>query len=384
MTVSSENEWNLKLVSLTLRLETRLSFLFAMAFLRRVQGSLVRRWMPLRSMATVRYRKRGDPASVLRLEDDDDAGELGPTEVAVRMLFAPINPSDINQVEGSYGVLPPLPAVGGNEGVGEITAVGSAATRFAVGDWAVPMPASGFGTWRTVAKADEAMLQKCPSDIPAEYAATIGVNPCTAYRLLRDFETLHEGDTVIQNGANSQVGVAIIQMARDMGVRTINVVRERPPGDDTVELLKSLGADVVVTPSVLGNPEAFSRAVEGLALPKLGLNCTGGSIATSVALALDDGGVLVSYGGMSLRPIAIPGDVLQDRGLRCDGFWVTRWAQEHSREEREAMIGDVAEMVKSGKFRSFLERHPFSRFAEAMKVARAPFRSRKVLLDMSR
>ena len=36
--------------------------------------------------------------SLCRLEDDDDAGELGPTEVAVRMLFAPINPSDINQV----------------------------------------------------------------------------------------------------------------------------------------------------------------------------------------------------------------------------------------------------------------------------------------------
>lgn len=51
------------------------------------------------------------------------------------------------------------------------------------------------------------MLQKCPSDIPAEYAATIGVNPCTAYRLLRDFVTLREGDSVIQNGANSQVGV---------------------------------------------------------------------------------------------------------------------------------------------------------------------------------
>ena len=51
----------------------------------------------------------------------------------------------------------------------------------------------------------KSMLQKCPSDIPAEYAATIGVNPCTAYRLLRDFVTLREGDCIIQNGANSQV-----------------------------------------------------------------------------------------------------------------------------------------------------------------------------------
>lgn len=57
-------------------------------------------------------------------------------------------------MEGSYGVLPALPAVGGNEGVGEITAVGAAVTGLAVGDWAVPMPAAGFGTWRNVAKAD--------------------------------------------------------------------------------------------------------------------------------------------------------------------------------------------------------------------------------------
>lgn len=59
------------------------------------------------------------------------------------------------QVQGSYGVLPDLPAVGGNEGVGEITAVGPGVDGLRVGDWVVPMPAAGFGTWRNVAKADE-------------------------------------------------------------------------------------------------------------------------------------------------------------------------------------------------------------------------------------
>ncbi|CAM9721865.1 unnamed protein product, partial [Sphacelaria rigidula] len=314
-----------------------------------------------------------------RLEADDDLGTLGPSEVAVKMLFAPINPSDINQVEGSYGILPATPAVGGNEGVGEITAVGPAVKQLAVGDWAIPMPAAGFGTWRNVAKADESMLQKCPSDIPAEYAATIGVNPCTAYRLLRDFETLREGDTVIQNGANSQqVGISVIQMARDMGVRTVNVVRERPPGDHTVKLLKSLGADVVVTPALLGNPDAYAHAVNGLAPPRLGLNCTGGSIAASVAHVLDDGGALVSYGGMSLRPITLPAALLQDKGLRCDGFWITRWCQEHSVQEREAMIAEVAAMIREGRLRSFLQRHRFTRFFEALSEARQPYRSRKV------
>lgn len=70
------------------------------------------------------------------------------------------------QVEGSYGVLPDLPAVGGNEGVGEITAVGPDVTRLAVGDWAVPMPAAGFGTWRNVAKADEVSTEQCRGSRP--------------------------------------------------------------------------------------------------------------------------------------------------------------------------------------------------------------------------
>ena len=51
-----------------------------------------------------------------------------------------------------------------------------------------------------------------------------------------------------------------------------------------MELLESLGADVVVTPALLGNPKEYARAVEGLPRPRLGLNCVGGSIATSVSV----------------------------------------------------------------------------------------------------
>jgi len=57
-------------------------------------------------------------------------------------------------------------------------------------------------------------------------AATLAVNPCTAYRMLTDFG----GQTrpVVQNGANSGVGVAVIQLARELGIKTVNIVRKRP------------------------------------------------------------------------------------------------------------------------------------------------------------
>lgn len=63
----------------------------------------------------------------------------------VRFLASPINPSDLNQIEGTYPVKPPgLPAIGGNEGVARVEEVGKMVERFKVGDLVVPArPALG-------------------------------------------------------------------------------------------------------------------------------------------------------------------------------------------------------------------------------------------------
>lgn len=45
--------------------------------------------------------------------------------------------------------------------------------------------------------------------------------------MLTDFRSLSAGDYVIQNGANSAVGQAVIQIAAARNLRTINVVRDR-------------------------------------------------------------------------------------------------------------------------------------------------------------
>ena len=65
--------------------------------------------------------------------------KLGPNEVKVKMLRAPINPADVNVVEGKYGILPDkFPAVGGNEGVGVVEEVGAGKSDFQKGDLVVP------------------------------------------------------------------------------------------------------------------------------------------------------------------------------------------------------------------------------------------------------
>merc|ERR1711976_1102289 len=99
------------------------------------------------------------------------------------MISAPINPADLNMVEGIYAIQPELPAVGGNEGVGVVTKVGSEVTGIKAGDHVVPS-GPGKGTWTTHALLSADEVQTVPSDIPPEYSATVAVNPCTAYRML--------------------------------------------------------------------------------------------------------------------------------------------------------------------------------------------------------
>lgn len=56
------------------------------------------------------------PSAVLKIEVAEARGKIKENEVSMKFLASPVNPSDLNMVEGVYGIKPKLPAVGGNEG----------------------------------------------------------------------------------------------------------------------------------------------------------------------------------------------------------------------------------------------------------------------------
>lgn len=71
----------------------------------------------------ITYKDYGDPCNVLEKVEYDVPDTLQPNQVLLKMLAAPINPADINMIQGKYALKPKLPAVGGNEGVAEIVKV---------------------------------------------------------------------------------------------------------------------------------------------------------------------------------------------------------------------------------------------------------------------
>lgn len=177
------------------------------------------------------------------------------------MLAAPINPADINTIQGVYPIKPPLPSVPGNEGVGEVLEVGEGVKNLKVGDKVLPKERS-WGTWRSHAIGNASQFLKIHSDVNLVAAATMSVNPCTAYRMLKDFVELEEKDVVIQNGANSACGQSVIQFCKIWGYITVNVVRNRTEIESLKNQLKSLGADYVLTEEEVATTQIFKKGLK--------------------------------------------------------------------------------------------------------------------------
>lgn len=317
------------------------------------------------SMAVV-YDQQGPPDQVTRMVEVPPV-EVKENDVCVKMLAAPINPSDINRIEGVYPVRPPVPAIGGYEGVGEVHSVGSSVKNLSPGDWVIPSPPS-FGTWQSYIVKDHGVWHKIDKGTPMEYAATVTVNPLTAFRMLYDFVKLNPGDSVVQNGATSMVGQCIIQLAQHQGVHSINIIRDRAGADEAREFLKKLGADEVFTESQLEVKNIKSLLVN-LPEPALGFNCVGGTAASLVLKFLRNGGTMVTYGGMSKKPITVSTSAFIFKDLSLKGFWLQKCMSMDKVQECRVMIDHLLALMRDGKLKYEMELVPFENFNSALDKA---------------
>jgi mitochondrial enoyl-[acyl-carrier protein] reductase / trans-2-enoyl-CoA reductase len=206
-----------------------------------------------------------------------------------------------------------------------------------------------FGTWREMAVIEATKLVAAPEEIDPIQTAMLKVNPITAWRMLRDFVPLMSGDWLIQNAANSGAGQCVIQIARELGYRTVNVVRRA----ELVDELRSLGGDVVLVDSE--NVRDQVAAATERAPIKLALNAVGGENALRVAKCLASDATMVTYGAMSLQPLSIPNGMLIFKNLRFTGFWVNKWYDAAMPSQRAETFAPLFDMAKRSLLRSKVE-----------------------------
>lgn len=296
------------------------------------------------------YEQFGNPSDVLKKVPIHTERSLSKNQVVVQFLASPINPADLNTIQGVYPLKPAsFPAIGGNEGVAEVIKIGPDVKNVQIGDKIIPS-ALASGTWTTHTIINEKDLIVLDPDIDVLFASQITVNPCTAYRMLKDFVSLKEGDTIIQNGGNSAVGTFVIQLAKLWNIKTINVVRNRDDISQLKKNLKSLGADFVVTEEELRKRETSDEILGQVSKPKLALNCIGGQNATDCMRYLADEGVMVTYGGMSKKPVVIPTGAFIFKDHKYVGYWQSSWTKKHqSSATRLSMLKELTNLHKEGK-----------------------------------
>ncbi len=319
------------------------------------------------------YETHGNPADVLHIEK-----QPWPTpaadEVVVKMRAAPINPADLNQIEGKYPVRPQLPATPGFEGAGVVIELGANVKGLTTG--ALVILPHNIGTWRdaVAVKADELVV--VPDGIEPVQAAMLKINPLTAWRLLHDYVDLQKGDWLIQNAANSAAGRGVIQIAHELGYKTVNVIRRA----ELIDELRAEGGDTVLVDGE--NLREEVKSATGGASIRLGLNSVGGDSALRLANCLAPGGTLVSFGAMSLQPLKIPTGLLIFKDLRFRGIWINKWYDNATPSERMEAFGPLFDMARRGLLKTKVEKaYPLSEVKAAVAHAAQGKRSGKIIFE---
>jgi len=300
-----------------------------------------------KTIKAIVYERHGNPAEVLQIQTHPWPKPAA-DEAVVEMRAAPINPADINAIEGKYPGRREVPAMPGFEGAGIVVEVGANVSTITKG--ALVILPHNIGTWREALAVKASELVAVPPEIEPVHAATLKINPMTALRLLQDYVDLARGDWLIQNAANSAASRAVIQIAHELGFKTVNVVRRA----ELIDELRGEGGDVVLIDGEKLREEVKS-ATSGAAI-RLGLNSVGGESALRLANCLAFGGTLVSFGAMSLQPLKIPTGLLIFKDLRFRGIWINKWYDDAAMQERMEAFKRLFEMAKRGLLKTKVER----------------------------
>jgi trans-2-enoyl-CoA reductase len=319
-------------------------------------------------MKQVIYEEFGDPGSVLKLVDRV-APTLQEGQARVSVLRSPINPSDLIQISGNYGVRPTLPAIAGNEGLGRVVEVRG--DGISVGQL-VLIPA-GSGAWVTETVANIGHLVPLPEG-DMDQLSMLMVNPATAHLLLSIFVELQPGDWVIQSAANSAVGGYLVQLAKSRGVNVVSVVRR----ESAIEGLKELGAECILVdgPDLVKQVKAVTDAEM-----KLAVDAVAGDTFGRLAETLEIGGTIVGYGAMSGAPAELSAGAMIFRDVRVRGFWLMHWFQQASTAERMQVYSALTKEVAEGTLYAPVDRlFSLEEIAEAATYSGAGRRKGKVML----
>jgi mitochondrial enoyl-[acyl-carrier protein] reductase / trans-2-enoyl-CoA reductase len=315
----------------------------------------------------------GSPKECVSLVNEDVAPSR--SKIKVRVLASPINPADINLICGNYGYKPELPCNLGLEGAAVIEE--SWFEDYPVGAQVIFI--QHVGCWAKELWVDRSEVLVLDKVIDPLQAAMLKVNPMTAWRLLTSFMHLSEGDYIIQNAANSGVGQCVIQLAKILKLKTINLVRR----EELFDGLKSLGGDLVILDDAKVKDVIFSQLSEN-ECPKLAFNAVGGDSALRLMDCLAPCGKHITFGAMSMLSLKVPNKFLIFKRISLHGLWITEDLKELPKSEVNKIYQSLVTWIHEGKLKQAVgATYPLEAFSTALLHHGQAHRKGKILFQTS-
>jgi NADPH:quinone reductase-like Zn-dependent oxidoreductase len=177
------------------------------------------------------------------------AGEVAEPAVRDRDVLVDVHAAGVNMLDakirdGEFKLILPYkaPFILGHDLAGVVTRVGSAVTRFTVGDEVYARPRDGrIGTFAERIDVDEDDLAIKPTSLSMADAASVPLVALTAWQALVERANLQPGHKVLIHGGSGGVGTYAIQLAKHLGATVATTT-----GTSNLEWVRDLGADIVI------------------------------------------------------------------------------------------------------------------------------------------
>jgi NADPH2:quinone reductase len=275
-------------------------------------------------MKAIVVKEHGGP-EVLSYEDVPEP-EPGPGEARVRLAAAGVNFIDIYQRTGLYPIEPPF--ILGQEGAGEVDAVGEGVEDLSVGDHVAFASVMGAYAEYIVAPADR-LVPINVTLVEARLAAAAMLQGMTAHYLTHSTFPLQEGQTALVHAAAGGVGLLLCQMAKLRGATVIGTAGS----EEKAQLAKGAGADEVIVYTEQDFVEETRRLTGGegvhVVYDSVGKDTFGGSLD-----CLRPRGYMVLFGSSSGPVPPFDPQSLNQKG----GLFLTRPSLAHYTATREELM----------------------------------------------
>ena len=292
---------------------------------------------------------------------DLPAPEPGAGEVAVGVKAAALNFFDTLIIAGKYQMKPAFPFSPAAEFAGVVDRVGAGVTAFKAGDRVAA--SMGYGAARECVVIAANRLARVPDNVDFDRAAGLLITYGTTLHALKDRAKLKAGETLAVLGASGGVGLAAVELGKQMGARVIACASS----EHKLALARQHGADAVINYAAEDLREALRRATDGKG-PDVIYDPVGGPYSEPALRAVGWEGRFLVVGFAAGDIPKLPLNLVLLKNCDVRGVFWGAWS-EREPEAHRANIAQLLTWCADGKLAVHIHRiFPLAQTAQALKA----------------